>query len=319
MMKTLGDLINKSLSDADTQLKIASASSAPALDPGDFLERELLSMSPTAPKTAAEECAPETKDKGKDKKASREILDNASYGLKLAQALEAGAAVVQKVANSPLSAPGPAVTASGFENASTVSPKATSTVTDKITGGTTTAGNLPTNINEHTGKTAAERAATESLIRSKEAQADVLRAMGRTEEADKLASEIKKLAQDPSSPQPSMPAHSDSFRLSTEPGESTAIPDNKGLINMTKAQAKDRSVSTVNQHITERPKKDNTVPAHTLRTDGQKISADEAKARIAEAQKVASDPNADPKARVKAAALVNAVKAKVAAANEVPL
>lgn len=345
--KSLGDLINTALSDADSSLKLASARDAePAGDPGDFLAAEL-----ALPKVAEEDTFSDKeregtkkelakhmreehkddKDEKSEKKSSRaEVLSAAAYGMKLAQALEVGAHLVTKMSApgaSPLSAPGPEVMESGFIGAETVTPKAHANVSDKITGPTTTAGSLPTTIADHTGqldgqqppnntgKTAGfskDKAASARMLRGLQKQAEVLMRLGQTKAAEKLLEQVEKRAQDPSSPQPAgLPAHSDSFRVSTEPGESSHIPDNAGLISMTKAQAKDQSVRAATQHISETPKVDNAVAAHTLRTDGLKVSSAEvSRAYLERAIKVASDPHAVPAERVKAAGIVRAVKAR---------
>lgn len=300
MKRTLGDLVHSALSDADSQLKIASRQGGSASsDSSDFLDREL---STSLAQPAAKQASADKTPAPAAKKASREIISDAAYGIKLAEALEMGAAIVSKIAHGPVDAPGPAVSESGFQDAKTQSPKATSNVTDKITGPATDASTLPTTIADHTGKTAADTA----LANAKKAQAEVLARMGKT-------------AADPSSPQAKLPAHSESFKISTEPGESRFVPDNKGLIDMTRAQAKDRTVAQAREHISERPKKDNAVAAHTLRTDGQKISSVDpnlARAYLEKAASVAADPTADPKERVKAASILRTVKDKIAERQE---
>lgn len=438
MRKSLGELINTALSDADSALKLASARDAEIRSSGDFLDAELV-----ATKLAAEDSFSEKeregtkklvekherkmhgeekgeKEEASEKKSSRsDFLGAASYAMKLAEALEIGAHVVAKVSAdtdpntheqrvtvstggagaSPLRAPGPQVMASGFIGAQTIQPKAQSAGAERITGPTTTAGNMPTSIADHTGnldgeqppnntgKTAAaespsfqrgvkvqssvvrspaetaalrshfqetrarqaaeamrapvkqlpetlpasqfqraQRASTPSaayknleaalkgrqptsmfqragnvvrkflkkgsddsydsyesftrskeasarLLRAKQAQAETLMRMGQIKEAERLLAEVEKAAQDPSSPGPELPAHSNSYMLSTEPGDSTMIPDNAGLISMNKAQAKDRSVRTATEYVHEQPKLDNAVAAHALSTQGQKVSS----------------------------------------------
>lgn len=169
-------------------------------------------------------------------------------------------------------------------------PRAHSTVTDRISGPPTNTGpnGLPTDKTDftstgdesgraknHPGKTAGwtrSKEASVTLLRAKTAQAEVLMNLGQIEAAEALLSEVAKLSQDPSSPQPSMPAHSSSFKLDTEPGPASHIPDNAGLISIDKAQARDKTTREVSQFISEPPKKDNAVPATQLRTDGQKLS-----------------------------------------------
>ena len=318
MRKSLGELINTALSDADSALKLASARDAEIRSSGDFLDAELESYkfaaedTSTEAETAKEERKEERKEKkeeASEKKSSRsDFLGAASYAMKLAEALEIGAHVVAKVAadtdpstheqrvtvstggagSTPLKAPGPQVMASGFIGAQTIQPKAQSAGAERITGPATTAGNMPTNIADHTGnldgepppnntgKTAGftrSKEASARLLRAKQAQAETLMRMGQIKEAERLLAEVEKSAQDPSSPGPELPAHSNSYMLSTEPGDSTMIPDNSGLISMNKAQAKDRSVRTATEYVHEQPKLDNAVAAHALSTQGQKVSS----------------------------------------------
>lgn len=367
MGKSLSEIVNAALSDADKSLKIASASDASVVDPGDFLAAEL-----AAPRgkvaSADEEDTFSKKERegaekivkkhehsmhGKDtgdkdeKRSSAQIKEAAAYGLKLATALEQSAHIVAKLANSPLDAPGPAVMESGFEGAGTVTPKAHSNVSDKITGPSLSNSDLPTSKADHTGKLDGEqpknntgktagwtkdKEASARVLRTKQAQVELLTRLGQTKAAEALQAEITKAAQDPSSPPPELPGHSDAFKMDTEPGPSSHIPDNAGLISMTKAQAKDQSVRAATDHISETPKKDNAVAAHTLRTDGQKVSSLDAvkaalstktagakkagvdpalgRAFLERAVKVASDPDADPQERVYAQQIVDAVKAK---------
>ena len=228
----------------------------------------------------------------KEKKSEAEIYDAASYGMKLAQALELGAHHVAKLAEgaSPRTAPGPAILESGMIGARTITPKATSNVSERITGPSLSNSDLPTSKNDHTGKLdgvqpenntgkkasfTQDKVASARLLRAKQAQAETLMRMGQTKAAQKILYDITKEAQDPSSPQPEgIPGHSDSFRMATDNfGESSQIPDNAGIISMTRAQAKNRSVETATQYFSETPKTDPAVAAHTLRTDGQKVSS----------------------------------------------
>ncbi|MGA1354072.1 MAG: hypothetical protein ACO32I_04760 [Candidatus Limnocylindrus sp.] len=364
MRKSLGELINTALSDADSALKLASARDAEIRSSGDFLDAEL-----SMPKLAAEDSFSEKEragtkkvveaherkmhgesdddeEKNEKKSARGDILGAASYAMKLAEALEVGAHVVAKVAAdtdpgtheqkvtvstggagaTPIKAPGPQVMAGGFINAQTVQPKAQSAGAERIVGPTTTAGNLPTTIADHTGhldgeqppnntgKTAGftrSKEASARLLRAKQAQAETLMRMGQIKEAERLLAEVEKAAQDPSSPGPELPAHSNSYMLSTEPGDSTMIPDNSGLISMSKAQAKDRSVRTATEYVGARPKLDNAVAAHSLTTQGQKVSS--LVVNAVEAEKVAA-----PLPKVKELARRVAEKARAALSGSSP-
>lgn len=307
-MATLREIIDGALSESDAALKMASASAAAPAEETDFLADELPAAKTKtahdeAHETPAEERAEEAakkKAKEHEKKASRDqVVGDADYAMKLAKALRVSSGILRaKIAKGDaLSAPGPQVMA-GADHGTTKSPKPQpGGVTDKIEGGHLPGpASLPTTRHDftsvkdesgapknHPGKTASKvdwtksKTASLRMLRAKMAEAETLMAAGQTELADKLLAEIKegqaKLAQDPSSPPPVMPGHSEAFKLDTEPGPSTHIPDNAGLISITKAQAKDPTTREVTQHFTGTPKKDNAVAAHTLRTDGQKLSA----------------------------------------------
>jgi len=313
MTPTLADIVSNALSGAETKTKLASARDARPAAAGslDFLDSELSSSEKIAGDDSPfdhedDEGKKKAKDKDKkdepEKKASfQAILDDADFGMKLAEALDVGAGLISsKLASdgTALSAPGPQVHESGMNSTPVQVPKAQANVSDKITGPTVDGPpgtGLPTTKSDFTstsdrggaphnhpggGKTASDitrdRGAATAMLRAKVAQAETMIELGQDAEAERLLREVEavqaKLAQDPSSPQPVMPAHSNAFMLSTEPGGASHIPDNAGLINMTKAQAKDSTVRETTQHFSETPKKDNAVPAHTLRADGQKIS-----------------------------------------------
>ena len=326
MGKSLSEIVNSALSDADRNLKIASAYDATTVDSGDFLAAEL--AEPRAKTAASEEDSFSKKEREGAKKIMKEhersmhhehgehekkesalrIRDDAAYGLKLATALEQSAYLVAKLAadtdpsthpspvtvgtggagTSPLSAPGPDVMSSGFIGEQTAHPRAQSTVSGRIPGPSLSNSDLPTSKADHTGKLDGQmppnntgktagwtrsKEASERVLRAKVAQAELLSRLGQTKAAEALMQEVYKQAQDPSSPPPELPAHNESFRMSTEPGESSMIPDNAGLIAMSRAQAKDRSVRTTSEYLSETPRQDNAVAAHTLRTDGLKVSS----------------------------------------------
>lgn len=283
--KSLSELVNTALSEADAGLKLASARDV-APPSRDVLDEELNYVprvkaasdgSSFGEEPKKDEKKSDDKDDKKEKRSS--VRETAAYALKLASALEKSAGLVSKLASSsgmsPLKAPGPAVMEGGFEGAKGGDPKAQGNQ-HAFSGGNLTQVSPPSNKNDHTGNLDGEqppnntgKTASARLAAAQEAQASVLERVGFAKEAAKL----RKVAQDPSSPQPNLPAATGDNRLSTEPGESSHIPDNAGIISMTKAQAKDRSIATATQHISETPKKDNAVAAHALRTDGQKISA----------------------------------------------
>jgi hypothetical protein len=303
--KTLSEIVSGALSQADASLKLASARDAePVGDPGDFLASELLTVKRASddvpgdddghrpPEKKKRDKEDKDKDKDEEKKAAYgQVVSDADFALKLAEALEDGSSIIMaKLASGTVhDAPGPQVMESDFINATTQAPKATASVSEKITGPAAHGvGGLPSNKADFTspkqdrgdaprnepGKTAGftrNKEASARVLRAKIAQAETLMSMGRVAEADRLLNEVK-VAQDPSSPQPSMPAHNASFHLDTEPGEASHIPDNSGIIAMTRSQARDSTTREATKHFSEPPKKDPAVAAHTLRTDGQKVS-----------------------------------------------
>lgn len=381
-MTTLADIVNNALSQSESSLKLASArDAAPAVEGSSlaFLDAEL-ALPTSTPKLASDDededdRRPPKKDEKKEpeKKASvHEIVEDADYAMKLAEALTLGSNIVAaKLASdgTALGAPGPQVHQSGMQHAPTI-PKAHSKVKPTISGPATNAGpnGLPTSkadftspndqsgrAKNHPGKTAADEAWTKSktasirLMRAKTAQAETLIELGQIAAAEKLLDEVRaeqaKLAQDPSSPQPVMPAHATNpGALDTEPGPSTHIGDNAALISLTKSEARDKTTREVSQYISEPPKKDNAVGAHMLRTDGQKLShlvlpgarktasaqpaaapapptpttekkasMDPAvgRAYLSKLVKTAGDPEAMPQEREKAAEAIKAIKAKI--------
>lgn len=292
---TLSEIVSSALSKGESSLKLASARDAePAGDPGSFLDELLPPTKVASSDTPYEGDDEKNKDKKREKKEEKEetkesAMADIDFAFKLADALEVGSGIVTKIATGTVhDAPGPQVTESGFISTTTASPKATAKVTDRFSGGKLHPAGQETNMGDFSspgdesgapknepGKTAGwtkDKTASAAMLRAKLAQAEALTRAGLTEQAEALLGEIK-AAQDPSSPPPSMPAHSDSFKLDTEPGASTHIGDNASLISMTRAQARDATTRETTKHFSEPPKKDPAVGAHTLSTDGQKVSS----------------------------------------------
>jgi len=246
------------------------------------------------------------KEKAEEKKASlRVVLGDAEYAMKLAEALELGGNVITaKLATegqSHTDAPGPTVMESGFEGAATVHPKAVTTSvpgSQKSHGGGgsertmgapngietnkadfTSMGDESGAAKNHPGKTAGwtrSKTATVRLLNAKIAQAQTLRRLGQIKAAEQLESEIQKQAADfevAGETDANISAGKGQGRLDTEPGEAGHIPDNAGLISMTRAQARDKTTREAGQYISETPKTDNAVAAHTLTTQGLKMSS----------------------------------------------
>jgi hypothetical protein len=352
-MSTLHDIVNRALSGSEASLKLASAAdTAPTSGSLDFLDAELPKIASDDSPFPHAESKPKKKDKDdeeeQDKKASQ-IISDADFAMKLASALELGANIVStKLAShgtSPLNAPGPAVSM-GQHQGPPAAPKATSKVTDRITGPSTQGPNgLPTTkadftspndhsgrAKNHPGKTASwtqDPKAAAAVLRAKVAQADMLIEMGQVEAAQSILDEVRsKVAQDPSSPQPEMGSTTaNPGKLDTSEGTSSHIPDNAGAIALTKAQARDAALRTVSGLISEPPKKDPAVGAHMLSSNGQKISSDATapkpavktagldvtagRALLSRLVKTASDPNASEASRAKAASALEAIKARI--------
>jgi hypothetical protein len=380
-MTTLADIVNSALSSSEGSLKLASARDAVPVEGSSiaFLDEEL-----TLPKSASDDESdddhrpPPKRDEKKDKDepekkaAHNEIVSDAEYAMKLAEALTLGSDVVSaKLAegHSAMDAPGPQIHQSEFHTTPTTSPKAHSKVTPTISGPSTQGpAGLPTTKSDftstgdqsgraknHPGKTAGDEAWTKSkeasirVMRAKVAQAETLLSLGHVGAAEQLLAEVQraqeKIAQDPSSPQPVMGAQTTNpGALDTEPGPATHVPDNAGMASLTKAQARDKTTREASQYISETPKKDNAVAAHTLRTDGQKLShlvlpgvrktaaeqpevtppaappattkqasldPEVGRAYLAKLIKTASNPEATDAQREKAASALKSIKAKI--------
>lgn len=323
MGKSLNDIVSSALSEADHGIKLASARDATVPDAGDFLADEL-SIPGAAPSLVPAAATP----KGEAKVASEDILTDASYAMKLASALDTAAGVIvelnAKVADGG-DAASPVVSQAEHQVPLTV-PKAqnnslTAAVASHGGGPQGPQGELQTNKEEFTtpdwtkNKEAAAR-----IINAKVAQAEQLEAVGQLEAAQMLLKEASalndsiKVAGDPSSPQASLPANSGGgVDLTVDPGVPSQIGDNASLISMTRAGARDKSQREAHEFMSEAPKKDNAVAAHVGKTDGLKLSSEQMGAARSYLKKIASkatDPNASPEERQKAASLIDAVRAR---------
>lgn len=315
-MTTLADIVRATLSGAEARLKVASArDSAPAAGEDlDFLADLKLSSDDKPPPFQKKDKDEEEKDEKKEKTSSRAILDDAAHAKKLAQALTLGSNIVaaKLASRSHLDAPGPAV-----QEASSMGPahlpKAHSKVTDRITGPSTQGpGGLSTNKADHTGQEpkkaswTKDRAATTAVLRAKMAQAEELIEAGQHGAARALLGEVEKISQ----------------RLQTDPPVSSHVPDNRALVNLTKAQARDTTTREATRFFSEPPKKDPMVAATQLRSDGLKLSSvkpqtkkasvdfdpEVGRAYLSKIIKTASDPDASAQERQKAASALQKIK-----------
>jgi hypothetical protein len=225
MGKSLSEIVNAALTEADQAIKIASAGDAVMASPGDFLSSELglLPSSdarevPKAPREGAEPSLNAEPPK------TASVLEDASFGLKLAAALETAASVVThvnaKVASvqHTVDAPGPAVHRGQHLTSTTQHPKnrpSTLSAAEASHGGGPSENSqgypngIETNEKDYRDPNwTKNKEAAARLIRAKIAQAETLERLGQVQAAQQLleqAHQIKEAA-DPSSPQAQLPA-----------------------------------------------------------------------------------------------------------------
>lgn len=272
--RTLSELVSTALTDATHQIKVASAASVPRFGGTDV---DFLKLA--GEDTAHEE--PKSKKDEKDEKKSKKEEDGekraaVSYAMKVAEALELAAPIVQKLAEadrSPIDAPGPAVMA-GSQMGAASFPKSPKAATDPGKEGVGAVGTLATNAKDlKSADWTKNKEASEAFVATKIAQAKLLRDLGQVEAADAI---LSKIAQDPSSPQPNLPPNSGGgIRPAVMPNvPSGPVPDSaQGVAAMTKGQAKDPSVKSVSEFIQQTPGKDPAVAATQLTAAGQKVSS----------------------------------------------
>ena len=227
----------------------------------------------------------------------------AAEGIKLAEALEAAAAVVSvkvaeesNVTDTPDSPETMAAPDPGFTPAKpVVNGQAAKGVEAEPTMKHEGAVELTTNVDNILEDGVEDGGAKTSSLHMLQAQLHGAQRLAQTYEAigsealmneanQKVAhyqAEIEKLAQDPSSPQPDIPSSAvgTDFKLGTNAnGGSTGVgevPDsNAGMIDMTAASARDRSTAEASKYLTETPKKDNAVKAVLGNDEGLKTSSD---------------------------------------------
>lgn len=242
MARTLSEIVSSSLQAAELSTKVASVRDATPDSSDDYLARALGQYEI---KVAEETLAPAAKTKVA---SANELLDDCTTAIKIATALERCADLVEKIAESPAVLPEP------FAHSGTTSPKAQGPGTQKATVGPQ--GSLPTTSGPE--KVAANRGAAERLLSSKIAEFEVLRSLGQTDAATEVFETARKLAEELGV---------------TSGGEGTHVPDNAGMAALTKAQARDATTREATAAFGISPKVDNAVAAHTLRTDGLKVSS----------------------------------------------
>lgn len=271
-MKTIQEIVSSALATASLhqQAKTASAASTLQVDADEDFLAGLLPEVKTAGETPKEEKKEDDEDE-KAKKAS--ILGGASYGLKLAEALETAASVVETLVTKVAAGITPATSSGTHEHTSTVSPKA------QTPGGTAVAmqggakalqgaGKLPNDAAEKPKaageEISADAAATQRLLSAKIASYKVCLSMGQT-----AAAEAHKVAADALRAKIAA-----GIPLATSSGgEGSHVPDNAGMASLTKSQARDKNTREAVAAFGVGVKKDNAVAAHVGRTDGLKLSS----------------------------------------------
>ncbi len=311
--RTLRDLIDFALSDADQAIKTASSAGAPAGGDFDFLEAELEGTQQHAapPAAAPAETSP--------KLASlKDVVEDADYAEKLAQALTIGAVEVAKLASG-----GPAVSASGRMGETTAHPKPAPTAAKEVHG--VANGQMANTAHDFTSQSdtsgaaknhPAKTAADARVIEGKMAQAQVLRSLGQKTAADALEAEAKKLAagngMDGPAPTGGGSPSPKASDLVVAPGTGSHFPDNKGVANLTKGQARDRNTRDISQYFSQPPHKDPAVAANNISDVGLKLSADEraqaVEAYINKLAAVAQDANSSVQDREKASSILRSLK-----------
>lgn len=300
-MQTLAQIVDGALREAHTNVKIASLRTAPIEDRGfatvdRYLATELDQLEVEEPTKQASAQAPAAANE-----AHR--YDDVQFALKCAVALEHGANLVQKIAgplnksdggkprSGSLPAGGPvAIFRQPHENDKVVVPapqasaharaaQANKQVRDgfpkndrdmQINDGPVVPSNYPTSRVPTTGKHTkkAAQAATLRQLQSKIAQHQMLVSLGQIDAANAVLKEAQQLkAAAESAAGGSTPIFDDNYE------NARVMPDNAGVRNLTKAQARDANQRQAGAFFGEPVKKDNAVAAHMMSTEGLKLSS----------------------------------------------
>lgn len=271
-IRTLSSMVAAATQDAERAIKMASA--ADAVRTSEDFDLQKLAEDGLPPeaveKKRSEKSEKSEKDEKRDDKEKKAAVDHA---MKLAEALRIAAPMVEKLAaQSPLDAPGPAVVASPQVGAQQL-PKPPKAKTDPGKSGVGSTGTLATNAKDVASVDwTKNKEAGAAYVQAKLAQAELLAKLGQSEAAEHI---LAKLAQDPSSPQPSLPPNSGpAGGLQLMPDvPSGRVPESPAAIaSMTRATAKDPTTKTVTEFIQEAPKKDNMVAPTQMTANGLKVS-----------------------------------------------
>lgn len=267
--RTLSSMVAAATQDAERAIKMASA--ADAVRTSEDFDLQKLAEDGLPPEAVEKKRAEKSeKDEKRGDKEKKAAVDHA---MKLAEALRIAAPMVEKLAaQSPLDAPGPAVVASPQVGAQQL-PKPPKAKTDPGKSGVGSTGTLATNAKDVASVDwTKNKEAGAAYVQAKLAQAELLAKLGQSEAAEHI---LAKLAQDPSSPQPSLPPNSGpagGLQLMPDvPGG--RMPESPAAIaSMTRASAKDPTTKTVTEFIQEAPKKDNMVAPTQMTAHGLKVS-----------------------------------------------
>jgi len=267
--RTLSSMVAAATQDAERAIKMASA--ADAVRTSEDFDLQKLAEDGLPPEAVEKKRAEKSeKDEKRGDKEKKAAVDHA---MKLAEALRIAAPMVEKLAaQSPLDAPGPAVVASPQVGAQQL-PKPPKAKTDPGKSGVGSTGTLATNAKDVASVDwTKNKEAGAAYVQAKLAQAELLAKLGQSEAAEHI---LAKLAQDPSSPQPSLPPNSGpagGLQLMPDvPGG--RMPESPAAIaSMTRASAKDPTTKTVTEFIQEAPKKDNMVAPTQMTARGLKVS-----------------------------------------------
>jgi hypothetical protein len=308
-MLTLGEIVSSALQNAADGVKVASLQDASVEDRSfqnvdEYLARELNQIQEeTQTKQASQQ----------QDQAAPSHLDDAAYALKIAQALEHGVVVLEKLAvkedgkmptsgGGPKGGPVPLYPAPPNREGVTVpKPQASAHARHAQANRTMENGHPETDKGIPAGggpvvppggfgggsskrlgnaKTASmSRENTLRLLRTKQAQYSALVSLGQIEAAEGVLKEarvIKAAADNMTAAADNMTSGSNGL-IQGDSLSGTIMPDNEGVRNLTKAQARDASQRQAGNYFGEPVKKDNAVAATTFRTDGLKLSADKGK------------------------------------------
>ena len=203
--RTLSSVVAAATQDAERHIKMASA--ADAAYTGEDFDLQKLAEDGFPPEATDEKKKSKRDEKSEkdEKRDDKEKKAAADYAMKLAEALRLAAPMVEKLAaQSPLDAPGPRVMASEQVGSQQL-PKPPKAKTDPGKTGVGATGTLANNAKTASLDWTKDKTAGTAYVQAKLAQAELLSQLGQAEAAEHI---LAKLAQDPSSPQPSLPPNS---------------------------------------------------------------------------------------------------------------